>query len=290
MKELIYGSPEYIAKKEEILRLFGTDMSKFDVETAKRDRIDYLKSFLRTTDLKGFVLGISGGVDSTTAGRLAQLACEESRAEGHEAYFYAERLPAGTQRDEEEAQAALKFINPDFVLTINIGEAANALNVECVGAVERIGTKLTPEKVDFNKGNIKARIRMTAQYHTAGVYNLAVISTDHGSEATTGFFTKFGDGAADLTVLDGMIKTQVRMLAQYLGAPKFLYEKEATADLEEMTPGKPDSVGFGFPYETLENFLMHKEIDKDVEYKIVRQYVITQHKRDPIVSFAASIQ
>lgn len=290
MKELIYGSSEYIAKKEEILRLFGTDMSKFDVEVAKRDRIDYLKNFLRTTGLKGFVLGISGGVDSTTAGRLAQLACEESRAEGYEAYFYAERLPAGIQRDEEEAQAALKFINPDFVLTINIGEAANALNVECVSAVESIGTKLTPEKVDFHKGNIKARLRMTAQFHASGVYNLAVISTDHASEATTGFFTKFGDGAADLTVLDGMIKTQVRMLAQYLGAPKFLYEKEATADLEEMKPGKPDSVGFGFPYETLEDFLMHKEIDKDVEYKIVRQYVITQHKRDPIVSFAASIQ
>ena len=67
-------------------------MSKFDVKVAIRSRIDYLKGFIRSTGLKGFVLGISGGVDSTTAGRLAQLACEELRSEGVEAKFVAMRL------------------------------------------------------------------------------------------------------------------------------------------------------------------------------------------------------
>lgn len=285
MKALTYGSPEYNAIKAEILRLFGTDMSKFDVKVAIRSRIDYLKNFLRTTGLKGFVLGISGGVDSTTAGRLAQLACEELCAEGYDAKFIAMRLPAGVQLDESDAQSALKFIKPDVVLTVNIGEAANVLNKECVLAVQCEDINLTPEQADFNKGNIKARLRMVAQYHAAAVYQSAVISTDHSSECVTGFYTKFGDGAADLTVLNGLIKTQVRLVAKELGAPEKLWAKLPTADLEELNPGKLDDVGFGFPYDALDRFLMGNEVSKEIEQKIIRQYVITQHKRDPIVPF-----
>lgn len=285
MKPLEYGTPEYNAKKEEILRLFGTDMSKFDAKVAIRKRIDYLKDFLRNTGLKGFVLGISGGVDSTSAGRLAELACNELRHEGYDAKFIAMRLPAGVQFDEADAQAALKFIEPDITLTVNIGESANVLNSECIFAVESANVKLTPEQEDFYKGNLKARLRMTAQYHAAAVYGCAVLGTDHASECTTGFFTKFADGASDLIVLNGLIKTQVRLVAKELGAPEKLWSKPPTADLEELNPGKLDDVGFGFPYDELDNFLMGKEINKEIEQKIIRQYVITQHKRDPIVSF-----
>lgn len=288
MKTLVYGTTEYIAKKAEILNLFGTNMSKFDVKVAIRSRIDYLKNFLRTTGLKGFVLGISGGVDSTTAGRLAQLACEELRAEGYEAQFIGMRLPAGVQFDEADAQEAMKFINCDISLTVNIGQAANEMYLECKQALESAGKELTPVQLDFHKGNGKARIRMSSQFFVAAAYSMAVISSDHLSEFVTGFFTKFGDGAADLTVLDGLIKTQVRLVAKELGAPKFLYEKLPTADLEELAPGKLDEVNMGFPYESLERFLIGKEIDKEIETKIIHQYLITQHKRDPIISFVAS--
>lgn len=285
MKTLTYGTPEYNRIKAEILRLFGTDMSKFDVKVAIRSRIDYLKNFLRTTGLKGYVLGISGGVDSTTAGRLAQLACEELRAEGYDAKFVAMRLPAGVQLDEADAQAALHFIKPDVTLTVNIGEAANALSKECVLALQSEELKLTPEQFDFHKGNGKARIRMSSQFFVAAAYGCAVIGTDHNSECVTGFYTKFGDGAADLTVLNGLIKTQVRLVAKELGAPEKLWAKPPTADLEELNPGKLDDVGFGFPYESLDAFLMGKEVPAEIEQKIIRQYVITQHKRDPIVAF-----
>ncbi len=285
MKTLEYGSPEYNAKKHEILLLLGTDMSKFDVKAAIRNRIDYLKNFLITTGLKGFVLGISGGVDSTATGKLAQLACMELREEGYEAKFIAMRLPAGIQFDEEDAQVALKFINPDIALTVNIGESANAITKENVLALQSIGRQLTPEQIDFHKGNAKARIRMTTQFFTASVYSAAVISTDHSSESCTGFFTKFGDGAADLMVLNGLIKTQVRLVAKELGAPEKLWNKPPTADLEELNPGKLDDVGFGFPYEALDKFLMREDISSEIEQKIIHQYVITQHKRDPIVAF-----
>lgn len=285
MKNIEYGSQEYNAVKEEILRLFGTDMTKFDAKVAIRKRIDYLKDFLRKTGLKGFVLGISGGVDSTTAGRLAQLACNELRDEGSDANFIAMRLPAGIQFDEEDAQEALQFIQPDITLTVNIGESANILNNECLFAIQSEEVKLTPEQKDFHKGNIKARLRMAAQYHAAAVYNCAVLGTDHASEACTGFFSKFGDSAVDLIVLNKLIKTQVRLVAKELGAPEKLWSKPPTADLEELKPGKLDDVGFGFPYVELDNFLMCKEINKEIEQKIIRQYVITQHKRNPIVEF-----
>ena len=285
MKALVYGTPEYNAIKAEILKLFGTDMSKFNAQKAIRDRIDYLKNFLRTTGLKGYVLGISGGVDSTTAGRLAQLACEELRAEGYFAQFAAMRLPAGVQFDEEDAQAALKFINPDITLTVNIGAAANALSVECDNALKGAGNVLTPQQLDFHKGNGKARIRMSAQFFAAAAYGMAVLGTDHSSEASTGFFTKGGDGFVDLIVLNKLIKTQVRLVAKELGAPEKLWAKPPTADLEELNPGKLDDVGFGFPYDDLDSFLMGKEISPVIEQKIVHQYFITQHKRNPIVEF-----
>lgn len=282
---LIKGTPEYNAIKQEILRVANvTPMDKFNVKAAIRFRIDYLKDFLRSRGLKAFVLGISGGVDSSTAGRLAQLSCEELRAEGYDATFVAMRLPAGVQLDEADAQLALDFIKPDVNITVNIGEAANALNFECLSAVKSGGKSLTPEKADFHKGNIKARLRMTAQYHVAAVYSGSVISTDFSAEFITGFFTKFGDGAADLTVLGHLNKAQVRLIAKELGANEKTYKKVATADLEELSPQKADQDAFGFPYDELDRFLCGEEVSSEVEFKIIKQYLVTQHKRDPIVT------
>ena len=112
--------------------------------------------------MKTFVLGISGGQDSTLAGRLAQLAMEEMRSEtGDASYqFIAVRLPYGVQTDEEDAQKALTFIQPDVSLVVNIKESVDAME----RAVEATGTDIS----DFNKGNIKARSRMIAQYALAG--------------------------------------------------------------------------------------------------------------------------
>ncbi|WP_075213811.1 NAD(+) synthase, partial [Bacillus paralicheniformis] len=83
-------------------------------------RVGFLKSYLKKTGAKGFVLGISGGQDSTLAGRLAQLAVEELREEGVQAEFIAVRLPYGVQQDEDDAQLALKFIQPDKSFAFDI--------------------------------------------------------------------------------------------------------------------------------------------------------------------------
>ena len=288
MTSLIQGSHEYIAVKQEILDLHGvTPTEQFNVKTAIEQRVEYLKNFIKHSGLKGFVLGISGGVDSSTTGKLCQMACEQLRSEGYDAKFIAMRLPAGVQLDESDAQKALEFIKPDVSLTVNIGQAANVLNGENIQAVESVGVNLSDSSADFHKGNMKARLRMVAQYHTAAVYGCAVIGTDHNCENVMGFYTKFGDGACDLTVLNGLSKRQVRMMAKELGAPQSVYGKIPTADLEELKPQKTDDEGFGFPYEKIEDFLEGKEIDPETEFKIIRQYVITRHKRDPILGFVA---
>jgi len=287
MSKLIYGSAEYEALKKESLAEFGVvPTEKFDVEAAIRDRIDYLKSFLKSTGLKGFVLGISGGVDSSTVGRLCQIACEELRTEGYQAQFIAMRLPAGIQADEDDAQEAIKFIKADKMMTINVGEAAANLSIQGVEQFKSVeGVSPTDFQIDFNKGNIKARLRMVAQYQVGAMYSAAVIGTDHNTEGVCGFWTKWGDGACDLIVLNGLNKTQVRLVAKALGAPEFLWSKVATADLEELAPQKTDESALGVDYNVLDKYLEGYDIDKEVEFKIVRQYQITQHKRKPIVSF-----
>ena len=157
------------------------------VELGVRARVDPLAEIERRVQFlvdyalaiptnRGFVLGISGGQDSTLAGRLAQLAAERLRSTGRDAQFYAVRLPYGTQVDEADARLALDFIAPDVTFDVQIRESVDAT----VSAVERA----TGEPVsDFNKGNIKARERMIVQYAIAGDRNLLVVGSDHAAEA-----------------------------------------------------------------------------------------------------------
>ncbi len=276
-----------IKLKEEIIKVAGVvPTENFDVKTAIRNRINYLKDYVRNSKMKGIVLGISGGVDSTTAGRLSQIAMSELREEGYEAKFIAMSLPYKNQKDENEAQEALKFIKPDFIVDTNIAEGTDGIFNSVISSVAKsnlVSSTVCTE--DFAKGNVKARMRMIAQYSVAGLYGCLVLGTDHNSEFTAGFYTKFGDGACDLTVLNGMNKRQVRLCAKELGAPEFLWAKVATADLEEEKPQLPDEVALGFSYEDMDNFLEGKKIDLEVEKKIIKQYFITQHKRALPVSF-----
>ena len=165
-----------------------------------RLRISFLQDYLRASGARGFVLGISGGQDSSLAGRLCQLAVEELRGTGLDAELLAVRLPYGVQADEADAQLALDFIRPDRVATFDIQPPVDEFASQFAAAT---GDAL----LDFTKGNVKARARMTAQYALAGQSGLLVVGTDHAAEAVTGFFTKFGDGGADITPLTGLTKT-----------------------------------------------------------------------------------
>ena len=193
-------------------------------------------------------------------------------------YFIAVRLPYGVQADEADAQKALAFIQPDVSLVVNIKESAD----EMVRAVEATGTEIS----DFNKGNIKARSRMIAQYALAGARSGAVIGTDHAAENITGFFTKFGDGGADILPLFRLNKRQGKQLLKALGADPALYEKIPTADLEEEKPGIADEVALGVTYNEIDDYLEGKQVSPEAQATIEKWWYKGQHKRHlPITVF-----
>ena len=248
-------------------------------------RIDFIKKQLTNSGLTNLILGISGGVDSSTCGKLAQLAIDQLNKTNstNEYKFIAVRLPYNVQADEDDAQLAIDFIKPSKLLTTNIFTAVEGLHNEVLNALSEEGiTNNSQAQLDFSKGNVKARTRMISQYHIAGVLGGLVLGTDHSAENITGFFTKWGDGACDLAPLFGLSKRQVRQLALALGAPKLLVEKAPTADLEELAPGKKDEDALGLSYDQLDDFLEGKAVTSEVSDKIIDIYQKTQHKRQNI--------
>lgn len=244
-----------------------------------RTRVNFLKSYHLASDARGFVLGISGGQDSTLAGRLCQLAVEELRADGVDSTFVAVRLPYRTQRDETDAQRALEFIRPDEVDVYNIAEPVDAASVEFDVAT---GTPLE----DFHKGNVKARMRMVAQFAVAGQRRMLVVGTDHAAEAVVGFFTKFGDGAADLTPLAGLTKSQGAQLLKSLGAEPTTWLKTPTADLLDDVPGQSDEADLGVSYADIDAYLCGLEVTLSAAETIEKRYLTSAHKRHlPVTPF-----
>ncbi|MFA5606513.1 MAG: ammonia-dependent NAD(+) synthetase [Leucobacter sp.] len=236
-------------------------------------RVQFLVDYARATPgVRGFVLGISGGQDSSLAGRLAQLAVERLRAEGSEAEFIAMRLPYRLQHDEDDAALALEFIAPDRVITVDIADSVEALTRTIVASADEPVS-------DFNKGNIKARVRMVAQYAVAGDRGLLVLGTDHAAEAITGFFTKFGDGAADVVPLAGLTKGQGAELLRALGAPERLWEKIPTADLLDGEPGQSDEASLGVAYGEIDAYLRGELVSETASATLERRYRGSEHKR-----------
>ncbi|MGG0655925.1 ammonia-dependent NAD(+) synthetase [Rummeliibacillus pycnus] len=256
-------------------------LPKIDAKEEIRKSIDFLKAYAKkNTFLKGFVLGLSGGQDSTLTGKLTQLAVDELNEEaGEDKYSYwAVRLPYGIQADEQDCQDAIEFIKPTIVYTVNIKPAVDA----GVQSLKEVGVELS----DFLKGNEKARERMKVQFAIAAHHGAVVLGTDHAAEAITGFYTKFGDGAADLTPIFRLNKRQGKAMLAELNCPKHLYEKTPTADLEENRPSLPDEEALGVTYDQIDDYLEGKEIDEEARKKIEGHYLRSEHKRHlPITIF-----
>ncbi|QZY51894.1 ammonia-dependent NAD(+) synthetase [Leucobacter tenebrionis] len=258
--------------QQQIIRELGA-VPEIDPAAEVERRVAFLADYARSVPgSRGFVLGISGGQDSTLAGKLAQSAVERLRAEGRDAEFIAVRLPYGVQQDEDDAQLALRFIQPDRAVTVDVAPAVDALSsAVSTGAGEPVS--------DFNKGNVKARMRMVAQYAIAGDRRLLVIGTDHAAEAITGFFTKFGDGAADVVPLSGLTKGQGAEMLRQLDAPERLWKKIPTADLLDSEPGQSDESSLGVTYSEIDAYLRGEAVPTPVAENLEGRYRGTEHKR-----------
>ncbi|MDN4503742.1 ammonia-dependent NAD(+) synthetase [Alteromonadaceae bacterium BrNp21-10] len=257
-------------------------LATIDVEFEIHRRVEFIKAQLLASGLRTLVLGISGGIDSCTLGRLAQLAVDELNQQGSSKFqFVAVRLPYNIQADEADAQVSIDFIQPTHSVTVNIQPGADAIHQQTCQA---LGDLLPTDdnKIDFVKGNVKARSRMVIQFEIAGLLDGLVLGTDHSAENITGFYTKYGDGACDLAPLFGLNKRQVREVAAYLGAPDIVISKAPTADLESLSPQKTDEDALGLSYEQIDDFLEGKPVADFVSEKLCRIYLRTQHKRQPI--------
>lgn len=250
-----------------------------DPQVEIRRSTDFLKQYLLHSQYKGLLLAISGGQDSTLAGKIAQLAINELREENQNNYqFIAVRQPYGEQKDEEDAQAALDFIQPDRTITTDIQASTDAMVI----SLRKAGLQVD----DLSRGSIKPKIRMIAQYAVAREHNLAVVGTDHAAESVTGFFTKYGDGGTDINPLWRLNKRQGQAMLVELKAPTHLYKKVPTADLEDDHPQLPDEVALGLTYNSIDDYLEGKEIDRKDAQRIEELYLASQHKRhEPVTIY-----
>ncbi|MXP56327.1 ammonia-dependent NAD(+) synthetase [Pantoea sp. Mhis] len=266
--------------QQEIIHKLGVQ-SIINAQKEIRRSIDFLKNYLRNNlMLKTLVLGISGGQDSTLAGKLSQIAMCELRKETNDKdyTFIAVRLPYGIQIDEKDCENAIEFIKPDCVLVVNIKPAVLASEYSFKNA----GIILS----DIIRGNEKARERMKVQYTIANMYKGLVVGTGHAAEAVTGFYTKFGDGGSDINPLFRLNKRQGKQMLKTLKCPEHLYLKQPTADLEDIHPALPDESVLGITYNDIDDYLEGKKINELTSKILEDLYLKTEHKRRlPITIF-----
>jgi NAD+ synthase len=263
--------------QQEIISRLGVKPS-IDVDEEIRKRVDFLKDYLIKHGTRGLLIAISGGVDSAVTAGLCNLATNELSAEtGKEYITLGVFQPYGEQADIQDSYTTAKALGLKYTVETNIEEAVDEIALETEHALKSIGVHGHVSR--SGKGNIKARTRMVIQYALAFEQNLLVVGTDHASEAITGFFTKYGDGAVDITPLSSLNKRQVRQLAAKLGVPQTVIEKAPTAGLWE---GQTDETELGITYEHNSDYLEGKEIPATVKEKLEKQYLKTEHKRVPI--------
>lgn len=263
--------------QQEIIKKLGVKPN-IDVDEEIRRRVDFLKEYVKKSGTTGLLIAISGGIDSAVTTALCKKATDELTEEtGQEYRTLGVFQPYGKQTDIEDSYAVKKAFDLKYTVETNIQEAVDEIALEVEHALKDIGVH---RHVSIpGKGNIKARTRMVMQYALAFEQNLLVVGTDHASEAITGFFTKYGDGAVDVTPLSTLNKRQVRMLAEKLGVPQSILDKAPTAGLWD---GQTDETELGITYDDNSDFLEGKSIDPKVAAKLEQLFLKTEHKRAPI--------
>lgn len=268
---------EIMSLQQEVVKRFGVQ-PHINPDVEVRKRVEFLKQHVRNTGTNGLLIAISGGIDSAVTTGLCKQATDELTAEiGKEYMTLGVFQPYDTQADIADSYATAKAFNLKHTVETNIAKEVNEAANEVEAALKQM---LNSRMLSVpNKGNMKARVRMVAQYALAFDLNLLVVGTDHASEALTGFYTKWGYGAVDITPLSSLSKRQVRLLAKHIGVPASVINKAPTAGLWE---GQTDEEELGITYEHNSDYLEGKEVLSEVREKIERQYQKTEHKRSPI--------
>lgn len=245
-----------------------------DYDEATRAVSEFLREYAKAAGAEGFVVGLSGGVDSSTAAALAVRAVGSSSVVG----LAMPDVTSTPPEDVEDARAVGKLLGVKWY------------EIPIDGFLEEYGQL---PFYSFNRvawGNLKARIRMTLLYYYANLYNFLVLGAGDKSELLIGYFTKYGDGAVDVLSLGDLYKTQVRELALKLGLPLRVALKPSSPRL---WPGQSAEGELGLSYEAIDVVLYsHVELklspseipaatdlSREVVERVLARVKSTEHKR-----------
>jgi len=250
---------------------------KLDLPTTTTRIKRFIKDYVQKSKAKGIVIGLSGGIDSSTASALAALAIGSHKVT-------ALNMPEEETHSETDIQHAKK-VAEKFRFKIE------TINITPVLEAYYKSLPIYDKSDKLSKGNLKARTRMLCLYYYANHLGKIVCGSSDKSETMMGYFTKWGDIAADISPLMDLYKTQVRQLAAYIGIPSEIIAKPSTPQL---WPGQLAEEELGIQYETLdlillglENFMSPEEIADQLKLpsKLVRdirsRWLAREHKRRP---------
>ena len=231
---------------------------------------------LASTGARGFVVGLSGGIDSAVVARLAQLA-----APGH---VVAAMLPCHSDpADERDAATiakhfALTTVHVDLSQAYDTTIAAGQAALQTLIEQTRAPKPTDPIRVRLPLANVKPRLRMTTLYFLANSLDFLVAGTSNRSELSIGYFTKHGDGGSDLLPIGRLLKSEVRALARELSVPSAIIERTPSAGL---WIGQSDEEEMGFTYGDLERYLEEgpQGVSPALAMKIERLIRSSEHKR-----------
>ncbi len=230
-----------------------------EVEQVYNRLISWLKEKVESAGAKGVVFGLSGGIDSSVVGVLAKRAFPDN--------LLGVIMPChSNEQDKEDAvKVAEKFDIPYKIIPLD--------------SVYDKYMEILPEEGEnlaLARANIKPRLRMITLYYFANTYNYMVLGTGNRSELEVGYFTKYGDGGADLLPLGDLVKSEVRELARFLKIPEEIIVKPPSAGLWQ---GQTDEGEMGITYEELDRYLLTGEGKKEVIEKIEEMRRRSMHKR-----------
>ena len=250
--------------------------------TKMKNRAEELSEWIREkveeASAAGVVLGMSGGLDSSVTAVLCKTACPQSTL--------GLILPC---RSDPKDMEHVKLVADKFDIetrTLDILPVFEAV-------IESLGAVAYAEKGDIATANLKPRLRMLFLYYFANKLNYLVVGTGNKSELAIGYFTKYGDGGADILPLGNLLKTEVRVLAEELSIPKEILDKPPSAGL---WAGQTDETEIGMSYDELDRILKVIEsrdlsgFDKEKVEKVKTKIERSEHKRKtPPVAYLRSV-
>ena len=226
--------------------------------------INFTRDYLDNLHLDCYVLGLSGGVDSSLVASIAKNAVGANR-------LYCLMMPIDSHpSDLEDAIKVANALDLQYVV-LDLSDTYHHF----VNEFSKVGIELDQGSLT----NLKVRMRMSTLYAFAQKHRGLVLGTDNKDERYTGYFTKYGDGAADILPIAHLLKREVVEAAKMLGVPSELAERVPSAGLFE---GQTDEKEMGVSYKDLDDFLIGKDINEEAKKRIERLHAISEHKRNPI--------